>query len=119
MSAGQLHITVDQGATFILELQKTEDDEITPIDLTGCVIRMQVRASPGDATVLAEFGTVLPLTGIVLDGPNGTMTLTITDEISAAWTFANGVYDIEIAFPGGTVERLVQGKFLVDPEVTR
>ena len=41
--AVQKNWEVDQNTTFTFQVQYTEDDEITPIVLTGATAKMQVR----------------------------------------------------------------------------
>jgi hypothetical protein len=45
--AVQKNWEVDQNATFKFQVQYTEDDEVTPIDLTGASAKMQVRDTKG------------------------------------------------------------------------
>lgn len=90
-----------------------------PIDTGGASIagwtaKAQVRPNVDSGTVLAEFSTAL-----------GTITISSTQvavdiaaEVSAEWTFAEGVWDLELTTLSGT-QRLTQGKFTVDREVTR
>lgn len=89
----------------------------TPIDLTGCTARMQVRPEVESSTVLLELTTANG--GITLGGVAGTIELFVSDDDSAAFTWQSGSWDLEIEFPGGDVRRLAQGTVNVSPEVTR
>jgi hypothetical protein len=114
MPATTWRIIIEQGATWRFRLT------IAGRDLTGCTARMQIREVYASPTPLLDL-TSDPAAGITIDGPAGTITV----EISAAQTAAlagvhrGGVYDLELESPDGTVERLLKGDVLIDPEVTR
>ncbi|MCQ4274501.1 hypothetical protein [Stutzerimonas degradans] len=85
-----------------------------PVDLTGATARMQIRAQLGGA-VLLELTTengALAITGL------GTITRTLSAAQTAALTWTDGVYDLEVQFPDGTVQRYLQGAVTVSREVT-
>lgn len=113
--------SIMQGATFLWSFTwKTapdEDSAKTPVDLTGCTARMQVRAKIGASEVLLSLTTENG--GIALGGTAGTIDLLIDDETTAAITWTSGVYDLEIVHPGGQVRRLMYGSVVVSQEVTR
>lgn len=114
----KLKFTIYQGATFRKRLTwKGPLPAQTPIDLTGCTARMQVRPELKSATVLVELNTTNG--GITLGGVAGTVDLYLSDEATAAFTWLSGAWDLEIEFPGGEVIRLAQGSVSVSPEVTR
>lgn len=72
----------------------------------------QVRATAGSATVLYEFEPEVTEDGAVI--------LAVGAAESAAWTWREGVYDIEVTNADESVTlRIVEGKVVVDPEVTR
>lgn len=91
----------------------------TPVSLAGFTARMQMRSTVDSSTILASLTT----TGgeIVLDDTNHTITITIPASDTAAYDFASGVYDLELA--SGAVEpvvtRLLEGNVTVVSEVTR
>lgn len=117
-SPAKLKFTIYQGATFPKRLRwKGPLPAQTPIDLTGCTARMQVRAEIGSPTVLLELTTENG--GITLGGTAGTIDLYVGATATAAFTWEGGVFDLEIEFPGGDVRRLAQGSISVSPEVTR
>ena len=113
----KLKFTIYQGATFPKRLRWRDKAAGTPIDLTGCTARMQVRAEIGSPTVLLELTTENG--GITLGGTAGTIDLYVGATATAAFTWEGGVFDLEIEFPGGDVRRLAQGTVSVSPEVTR
>lgn len=117
----EVNRAIIQGATYTQSLTwKTAADEDatkTPVDLTGCTARMQVRAKVGASEVLLTLTTENG--GISLGGTAGTIDLLIDAEDTAELTWSAGVYDLEIVYPGGQVRRLMYGTVAVSPEVTR
>lgn len=119
MAAAHWKIIVEQGSTWRVALT-VYDESGAPVDLTGYTARMQVRETLDAAEPLLTLTT--PETspgGITIDGPAGRLTLLIADEMSTAWAWTFGVYDLELASPDGDVDRLLKGEFEVDREVTR
>lgn len=85
-----------------------------PVDLTGAKARMQIRAGLGGALLL-ELTTESD--GLAITGP-GTLIRTLSAAQTAALTWTDGVYDLEVQFPDGTVKRYLQGAVTVSREVT-
>mgnify|MGYP001593546911 FL=1 len=88
----------------------------TPVSISGYTARMKIRETLEATAVLASL--VSP-TDIVLDDTNHTITITISATATAAYTFTNGVYDLELVSGAGVVTRLLEGNILVINEVTR
>lgn len=136
MVAGRYNITCQQGSTFDLQmtLQYTNPDypancvnvnvcpEFLLWDLTGYTARMQVRKYIDSATPIATLTTEnLSSFRITLGNPDpvdGTITLFMRAEDTRAIA-TSGVYDIEIISPSNEVDRILQGEFMLSPEVTR
>lgn len=112
----KLKFTIYQGATFRKRLTWRAPDG-TPIDLSGCTARMQVRAEVESPAVLLSLTTENG--GLTLGGAAGTVELYVSDEDTGAITWDAGVWDLEIVHPSGEVTRLAQGSVAVSPEVTR
>ena len=89
----------------------------TPVNLTVCTARAQVRESVESDTVLLELTT--DNGHIELGGPDGSIRLLISATDTAALNWTSGVYDLEVEFPNGYVVRLLHGSVSVSPEVTR
>lgn len=112
-----VNLTIYQGATFrSLSTWKSGTPSL-PVDLTGCTARMQIRPTIASTTVYVTLTTENG--GITLGDDAGTVAVFISDEDTAAFTWATGFYDLEIEFPSGDVRRLLAGKVKVSPEVTR
>jgi hypothetical protein len=112
----KLNFTIYQGATFRRRLRWLNPDK-TPIDLTGCTARMQVREEVESTAVLLELTTENGR--IVLGGTAGTVEFDVDPVTTAGITWSGGAWDLEIVHPGGEVTRLAQGSCCVSPEVTR
>ena len=113
----KLKLKIIQGATFRKPLAWLAPDKTTPIDLTGCTARMQVRSEIESDTVLLELTTENGC--IVIDGSAGKLTLHLSPSATAAIAWESGVWDLEVVHPSGDVTRLVQGSISVSREVTR
>lgn len=103
-----------QGETFDRTLVWTLDDE--PVNLSAYSVRMQVRRSYSSPTV------VFSLTegdGITVDDEAGSINLFISATDTAAAHAGEYVYDIELEDSEGIVDRFLEGKFSLSPEVTR
>lgn len=85
-----------------------------PVDLTGTTARMQIRPQIG-GPVLLELNTENG--GLAITGP-GTIERTISAADTAALTWTEGVYDLEVEYADGTVQRYLQGAVTVSREVT-
>ena len=126
MAAGKYSFTIEQGATFQLELQY-KDANNDPIDLTYYGGRMQIRPSVADSTVLLQLSSSKSADGSGLDfsGSNGmtppasgSIGVYISAVSSSALNFSEAVYDLEI-YSGSFVTRLLEGKVRLSKEVTR
>ena len=108
---------VDQNATFAFEVQYTLDDETTPIDITNCSAKMQIRPSVDSSVLLGELSTANGR--IILTGAAGKVELSIpSTDTGGLVATKDAVYDLEIYFPARTV-RLIEGKVTIKEEVTR
>jgi hypothetical protein len=143
MVAGKYNITCQQGSTFDLQLtlQYTNPDypgdcadpnvcpEFLPWDLTDYTARMQVRKYIDSATKMLELTTENTTSyRITLGNPDavdGTISLFIraedtrNNQFTPTSKLTSGVYDIEIISPTNEVDRILQGEFILSPEVTQ
>lgn len=85
-----------------------------PVDLIGAKARMQIRPQIG-GPVLLELTTENG--GLAITDP-GTIERTISAAETAALTWTEGVYDLEVEYADGTVQRYLQGVVTVSREVT-
>ena len=106
---GKLDITCYQGASFDKKLVWSIDG--TPVDLTTYTAAMQVRKTHPTEEYTFEFGTITM-------NDQGEILIEATADETADIPAREYVYDLELT-EGETVTRLVEGTFLVTPEVTR
>lgn len=129
MAAGIYDIIIEQGADWRLVLT-WKNESGAAVNLTGYKARMQVRES------FASKAKVFDLTTengrITMDAVNGTITMQLPAEASAAvainpaktaWIDGKQaqqlVFDLEMIAPDNAVTRLIQGAALFVPEVTK
>jgi hypothetical protein len=126
MAAGRYSFVIEQGATLNLELQY-KDSTGTPINLTGCGGKMQIRPSVSSTTASITLSSSLAAdgTGLNFSGSNGATPPTsgsigvyISAISSSMLDFNNGVYDLEIT-SGSFVTRILEGQVKLSLNVTR
>lgn len=89
----------------------------SPINMAGYTARMQIRAKLDDTIVIEELTTVDG--DIVINNTLKTITLNMTAEITAAFTFKTAVYSLEMVSSGGQVTPFAVGTLTLVKEVTR
>lgn len=114
MNPGTVDFICPQGSTFTKTLTYSIDND--PVDLTGYSANLQIREFHYSPDYILSLSSAT--TGISLGGSAGTITLTIPASATTIINAGKYVYDLEITV-GGTVSRLIEGKFTVTPEVTR
>ncbi len=102
-----------QANTFNFQFQIKNDT--TPWNLTGYTATMTVRPFTGAATTL--FVATIANGQIVLQGGNGTATVTVDATQTATFTPGRYVYDF-VFDSGQTVTTVLSGQFIVIPGVT-
>lgn len=122
MQAVNLNLEIYKGSTYKKSFSwKTgsSTETLLPVNITGCTFKMQVRQNQASQDVLAEF-TSANSAIVITDAVNGTFELRIPAAQSSLFTFVEGLYDLEITMSDSTtVYRLIQGRFLAFPEITR
>lgn len=117
MTAKQLDITIEQGATFVMNITWQNSDG-TPVNLTGYTAKMQARLKYSDASPLVTFTT--SDSTITLGGALGTIAVSGMATLTGITEAKTGVYDLELTqTSSGKVTRLLQGKAYISPEVTK
>lgn len=109
-------ITATQGKTFVLQ-SVYENDDGTPVDLTGYTGRMQVRQSPTAETVVVEL-TEANSRFVITDAVNGAIQFYISAADMAGLAPGVYVYDSELV-NGAVVEMYLSGSFTIEAETTR
>jgi hypothetical protein len=122
INAGNQDIQIDQGADFELAFQLLDDDN-EPVSLDLATIRGSIRLAPESAAATISF------TGTVVSGEDGQGKVTLTGAQTATIPVDNSgtgkrklktyVYDIEAVYGDGKIQRILQGRCYISPEVTR
>lgn len=114
--AAILDLTIEQGATFTLDISVT-DDAGAVRDLTGYTARMSIKRDAREAAALLELTTANGR--ILITAATGLVQLVLTaSETSAITTWTRGVYDLELVSAGGAVTRLCEGAVTLAANVT-
>jgi hypothetical protein len=108
--SGKYNIVAEQGATFNLNFRVETDG--TPWNLSSYTFAMQVRRSTSAST------TLLNLTSATMTS-QGHVSVTVSAATMADVPAGRWVYDIELRSSGGQVTRILEGRFIVTPEVTQ
>ena len=114
MTPGKVNFLCPQGTTFNRLLAYKIDD--VPVNLNGYTSRLQVRETYYDNDTIVSLTSE---NGITLGGSAGTINILMSASTTAQFNAGNFVYDLEIESTNGTVYRLIEGYFIVTPEVTR
>jgi hypothetical protein len=114
MTPGSYHITAPQGATFRLVFTVSIDG--VPVDYSTYSARMQVRPSSNSSTKILDLSSTA---GDIVLNSSGQISITASSADMSAATPGRHVYDIEVESFGGIVDRILEGKFIVTPEVTQ
>lgn len=114
MSA-KFNLTCDQATTFNFQFQILNDS--TPWNLTNYTAVMTVRPFVGASTTTLVASTTNGY--IALDALNGRATVTVPASVTADIASGRYSYDFVLqAGSGGTVTRILEGKFVVTGAVT-
>lgn len=107
-------LVIEKGTDLSLPINLVDEDDAV-ISVVGYTAQLQVRPYRDSDTVLFEMST----TNSKINVSTGSVVLEFaqTDFATADW--ASGVYDLEIQNLAGKRERIMQGTFSIDPEVTR
>lgn len=113
MAAGEYSFTIDQGATFSKSFavsQRNPDGTKTPVNITGCTIRMVAKADYDDPAPIISLSTVEPPGGIqITNGAAGQFRVDMNRVMTAAFKFSQITYDAEMETPDGVVTPLLEG----------
>jgi hypothetical protein len=106
---------VDQNATFNFQVQYTQENELTPIDLTGATAKMQVRDVQGGSKIAF---TLTQTSGITINGPLGTLDIKMTPTQTNKLFYPKSVYDIMVIDTNGNKIKLLEGFMTLSRSVT-
>lgn len=119
-----MDLYIEQGATKFFGFVWVNEDPLQPgvpgdpVDLTGCVARMQIRKKQGEP-VLVDVASDGVDPGITLGGATGQVTVKLTAAQTNELTSKEAFYDMEIVMVNGDVYRAVEGKITTKPNITQ
>ena len=114
MSSGRYDINVDQGATWAITFTIKQANKL-PLNLTGYMGEGMVKKTIDDPSALASFIVTFP------SPLEGKVTLMLPASVTSEFDFTWGVYDFKITSPApnSQVTRVLQGKVILNREVSR
>jgi len=111
-------LIIQQGATFGATVT-VKNSDLSAFNLTGYTGRGQIRNSYGATGILLDLAPVIR-TGVNNSAlVSGLIDIDLTAATTATLPIHQARYDLEIFNANGTVTRVLQGKVLITPEVTR
>ncbi len=117
MKPSTYNIDIRQGDTFKLDMVLKNSDG-TPVNLTGAVVRMQIRKSAFGDDILADLDSQAK-GGITIVGATGSISVVIAASATATYQASAAVYDLELVNPDLTVRTLIAGSVTIAKQVTR
>lgn len=113
--AAQKNFEVDQNTTFSFTVEYLDDSNL-PINLTGATAKMQVRDTKGGSKL--SFTISSPSEGIVIEGPQGRVTCTMTPAQTSKLFHPKSSYDLMITDTNNTKTKLLEGFLTLSRSVT-
>ena len=113
--AGQKNFEVDQNATFSFVVEYKDNND-NAIDLTGASAKMQIRDTKGGAKLAVTLTS--PSGGIIIDGPNGKLTIKLTSTQTNKLFYPKSSYDIMVVDSNGNKIKLLEGFMTLNRSVT-
>jgi len=110
MACTLTELTLTQGETYVQTIEYTASDGVTPIDLTNYTALMQIRPKINSPTLISELSTTNGK--ISINGPLGTITLTLTATETQAFTFDMASYTLNITDNAGVATRILEGNYI-------
>lgn len=121
-----VHFKIVQGTPFrflVRVTQRDEDEELIPMPLTDCFVRLVARPNVASSCVLLDISS--NTSQIVVDEPEGTFLIELTSAETSAlvwgkpYTFSKAYFHCEIEPSDGETIRVLEGTITLDPEVVR
>jgi hypothetical protein len=108
--------SVTKGETFARAMTWWLVENVTPRNLTGYTMQMQVRDKVG-GTVYADLSTTNGKI-VIFDAPNGKFRATLTAAETGAIAAGTYRYDLKVTDAGASVSYPMRGSFIVRAPVT-
>jgi hypothetical protein len=113
--AGKKNFEVDQNATFSFIIEY-KDNNGNPIDLDGSSAKLQVRDTAGGSKL--AFSLTSPNGGIIIDEPNGKLTIKMTPTQTSKLFYPKSSYDIMVTDSNLNKTKLLEGFITLSRSVT-
>jgi len=113
--AGKKNFEVDQNATFSF-IVEYKDNDGNPIDLDGSSAKLQVRDTAGGSKL--AFSLTSPNGGIIIDEPNGKLTIKMTPTQTNKLFYPKSSYDIMVTDSNLNKIKLLEGFITLSRSVT-
>jgi hypothetical protein len=107
------HLSIPRRTTWIYGWPIFRNGQ--PLDMTDWTVWSQVRATLDSPDVLHEWSTANE--NVAVGG--GILALRVDPDVSQAWGWTEGVYDVEAVSPLGETLYVSSGSVFVGPRVTR
>ena len=113
MKPGRYNYSIVQGDTFTnAPVWKINS---TPVNVTGYSALMQIKRSV-EGTLIIELSSANGR--ITVGTTDGKFTLNLTAAQTSALPTGSFTYDLQLTAPDGTVTTLLQGGFVINPQVS-
>ncbi len=113
--AGQENWEIDQNTTFTFTIEYKDEND-APIDLTDCSAKLQVRDTKGGSKL--AFSLTSPAGGIIIDEPNGRLTIKMTPTQTNKLFYPKSSYDIMLTDSNLNKTKLLEGFITLSRSVT-
>lgn len=120
MTASRFDFNLEQGSDLDFTVAVYADSNHTVIqDLTGWDARMMIRTTRDASGSPLVSLTSTPPAGLTINGPAGQVTVHVGGTATAAYTWLNGQYDLEVYNTStGAMKRVLEGNVSITTEVT-
>lgn len=110
MAASKLDIIIEQGVTWALTITLKKKNKL-PMPLVGYSGYAQIRKAKDSPDIIVVFNVDVSDNGVVI--------ISLPDEATSTLDFTAGYYDLKLFSPEGAAVRILEGKAVFSPEVTR
>ena len=111
--AAYVELIIDQGATFNNIINLSDDITNANINISGYVVRSQMRRSYYSANATAN------ITCTITNASQGEITMNMNANTTANIKSGRYLFDLETVDTIGTVSRVLEGIITVTPGITR
>lgn len=119
----ELDLLIRQGATFGPVTSTLKNPDQSPVDLTGCIIRAQIKKTPNSPTssgIVVDVNIDNPTSGTFIWGLTADQTASFgADPTSETAPSSVYVWDMELQDASGRILPLLYGNVNVFREVTK